>query len=327
METTGRYNRKQVFVLLSYLTVCSWFVFGGDAISFYVDNDSQKLKPNGNTDRHYTSGVKLVYLTQPDWNWLSHFSDWDSAEGEDSVDTAVGFFLGQNIYTPDYLEEPQRRSDKDMVFAGWLYTGMFAQRATSDILDHVELSLGVIGPSSEAERAQKCLHKIGHSGDPIGWENQLKDEFAVDLTLMQKRRLTGGWFQPTDNTDVIAEYGLTVGSVHRHAQAGLTFRYGFNLGNTFGPGRLEMPAGISTFRKQAYTQSGYLFARISGRAVEYNRFLTGLDREPLTGQFQLGAVYRYKSLEIGYSQTYYSHEFKEQTGTDSIGTITVSWQF
>ena len=143
---------------------------------------------------------------------------------------------------------------------------------------------------------------------------------------MRQQRLLDGWFTPTDKTDWLAEYGFTAGSVHRHAQAGLTFRYGFNLGNTFAPGRLEIPSGVSTFRKPAQ-KSGYLFARAAVRAVEYNRFLTGLSTEPLVGQFQLGAVYQYKKLEIGYSQTFFTQEFKQQSGTDSIGTVTVACRF
>lgn len=327
MLLIGRIGRRGGLCFIAFLMACSSFACAADALSLYVDNDSQLLKPNGNTDRHYTSGAKIVYLTQPDWDWLSSFSDWDAVQTGDSVDTAVGFFLGQNIYTPDHIEEPDKRDENDMVYAGWLYSGVFVQRATSHKLDHIEVNLGVIGPSSKADRAQKCMHKYGDSNYPVGWEDQLSDEFAVDFTFMQKQRLLDGWLKPTEHTDVIAEYGFTAGSVNRYAQAGLTFRYGFNLNGTFGPGRLELPSGISTFRKARYNQSGYLFARVSGRAVEYNRFLTGLDKEPLTGQFQLGAVYRRKNFEVGYSQTYYSQAFEEQSGSDSIGTVTLSWFF
>lgn len=321
-----RYIQLGVF-LFSLFTVCSYDVFAKDAVSFYMENDSRTLKPNHKTDRHYTSGGKIVFLTQPDWRWLRHFADGVATDSEDSVDTAVGYFLSHNIFTPDRIDEPEKRNDDDRVYAGWLYTGMFAQRATAHQLDHIELSVGVIGPSAKADRVQKCLHKVLNSNYPLGWEDQLADELAVDLTLMQKKRFLDGVFKPTENTDVIAEYGFTVGSVHRHAQAGLTFRYGFNLGNTFGPGRQELPSGISTFRKAESLESGYLFARVAGRAVEHNRFLTGLDEEPLVGQLQVGAVYRYKKFELGYSQTFLTQEFEEQSGVDSIGAVTLSWQF
>ncbi|MHC5145927.1 MAG: lipid A deacylase LpxR family protein [Planctomycetota bacterium] len=317
---------RSYFLIVSLLLFPSG-VFAKDAISLYLENDSRILKPNHNTDRHYTHGTKLVYLTQPQWKWLDDFSKWHFADAESGVDTAVGFFLGQNIYTPDHVDEPAKRSDDDRVFAGWLYTGMFAQRATDQMLDHLELNVGVIGPSSKAEQIQKAIHDLLNSDDPIGWDEQLSDEFAIDLTFMRKQRLQDGWFKPTESTDFITEYGFTAGSVHRHLQAGVTFRYGFNLDNTFGPGRLAMPSGISTLRKDETAQSGYFFVRATGKAIEHNRFLTGLDAEPLMGEFAAGVVYQYKKLEIGYSQTFFTKEFEEQSGKDSFGALTVSWKF
>jgi len=321
----GKRGKRSLFFI--FLVFFSVRAFAEDAISLYIENDSRILKPNHKTDRHYTHGTKLVYLTQPKWQWLEDFSQWHFTDADQPVDTAVGFFLGQNIYTPDHVDEPAKRNDDDMVYAGWLYTGMFAQRATDDLLDHLELNVGVIGPSSKAEQVQKEIHELLNSDEPIGWDDQLGDELAVDLSFMRKQRLQNGWFEPTESTDFITEYGFTVGSVHRHLQAGVTVRYGFNLDNTFGPGRLALPSGISTLRKDETARSGYLFARVTGKAIEHNRFLTGLDPEPLMGEFQIGAVYQYKKLELGYSQTFFTQEFEEQSGKDSFGAVTLSWKF
>ncbi len=317
----GRTILKRGILFFMLFVILSGYGFAKDAISLYLENDSRRFKPNHATDRHYTHGTKFVYLTQPNWQWLEDFSQWHFADANQPVDTAVGFFLGQNIYTPDHVDKPARRSDKDMVFAGWLYTGMFAQRATDHLLDHLELSIGVIGPSSKAEQVQKALH------DAIGWDDQLGDELAVDLSFIRKQRLQSGWFKPTEHTDFIAEYGFTVGSVHRHLQAGVTFRYGFNLANTFGPARMALPSGISTLRKDETAQSVYLFARASGKAIEHNRFLTGLEAEPLMAEFQVGIVHQFKKVELGYSQTFFTQEFEEQSGKDSFGAFTLSWKF
>ncbi|MHC5184605.1 MAG: lipid A deacylase LpxR family protein [Planctomycetota bacterium] len=327
MELKGLRRGGGASLVCIFLVLFSASAIAEDAISLYLENDSRTLKPNHKTDRHYTHGTKFVYLTQPNWQWLEDFSQWHFTNADQPVDTAVGFFIGQNIYTPDHVDEPEKRSDDDMVYAGWLYTGMFAQRATDRRLDHLELNVGVIGPSSKAERVQKSIHNFLDSDEPIGWDDQLSDELAVDLTFMRKQRLQDGWFKPTESTDFIAEYGFTAGSVHRHLQAGMTVRYGFNLDNTFGPARLALPSGISTLRKDETTRSGYLFARVTGKAIEHNRFLTGLDTEPLVGEFQVGAVYQYKKLEIGYSQTFFTQEFEEQSGKDSFGALTLSWKF
>lgn len=302
-------------------------VFAKSAFSVYIDNDSQRLKPNGNTDRHYTHGTKLVYVTQPDWQWLDEFSTWYFGDETKPVETAVGYFLGQDIYTPSHIDDPSSRPSIDRVYAGWLYTGMFAQRATDDMLDHFELSVGVIGPSSLADQAQEKIHKWFHGVRPNGWENQLGDEPAIDITFLRQQRFTEGLLKPTDSTDVIADYGFTVGSVNRFAQAGITGRWGFNLGNTFGPGRLSIPAGVSLLRKDTTSQSGYLFARVGAKAVQYNRFLSGVDAEPFIGELQVGVVYQYKHFDISYSQTHMTQEYEGQTGIDSYGTLAVSWLF
>lgn len=317
-------------IVNSFTIIC--FLFGlftamaypENAFSLYLENDSKGLKPNHDTDRHYTHGTKLLYVTEPGWQWLEDFAKWDFGDDK-PVDTAVGIFLGQNIYTPDNIGYPPHFNPKDRVYAGWLYGGLFAQRATKDLLDHVELNVGVIGPSSLAEEAQKNIHNMIDGARPVGWNTQLTDEPAVDFTYMRQCRLREGFFEPTEYTDFIAEYGFTAGSVNRFAQAGLTFRYGFNLGDTFGPDRMAIPAGISRFRNE--NKSAFLFARISGRAVEYNRFLTGLDHEPLMGELQIGAVYRTGKFEIGYSQTFFTREFEEQSGEDSFGALTLTCIF
>jgi len=318
-------KRKRVSIFI-FLFLFSAYGFATDAVSVYTENDSRRLKPNHPTDRHYTHGTKIVYLTQPDWKWLGDFADWSATGPDEDVETAVGFFMGQSIYNPDHADDPQKRGPKDMVFAGWLYTGMFAQRATDHILDHLEMDIGVIGPSSKAEQVQSCMHNLLNSNEIIGWDDQLSDELAFDVSYVRKQRVPDGWLRPTESTDVIFEYGVMAGSVYCGAQAGAVFRYGFNLGNTFGPGRLSLPAGVSALRKSD-ARSGYLFARATGNAVGYNRFLTGLDTEPLVGEFQVGAVYQHKQLELGYSQTFFTREFGEQSGKDSFGAVTITCRF
>ncbi len=298
-----------------------------DTLSLYIENDSVFLKPNGPRDRHYTSGVELVYFTQPGWKWLDDFSKWNFGDLDRPIDKGAGFFIGQQMYTPDNLDDPASRSPHDYQFAAWLYGGMFLQRATDDILDHVELNLGVIGPCAGGEWFQENVHNVTGGLDPVGWDTQIGNELAADFMFTRQNRFRGGIFEPTDSRDFIADYGFTVGSVHRDAHAGLMFRWGFNLDNSFGPGSLTLPSGISSLRFDRNKHNGYVFIRASGHAVQYNRFLTGLDHEPFVGKLQIGFVYKYKQLEIGYSQTHSTDLYEQQTDSDSIGALTVTWRF
>lgn len=321
-------NRKQICETLYLFLLLSSCLQAGQSLSVYIENDTQKLQPNHKSDRHYTSGVKVVYGFEPEWEWLKDFAGWDFPffpVGSEPAQTAAGIFFGQNIYTPDYPDEPERRDPEDMKFAGWLYTGMFIQRAAGDVMDHVELNVGIIGPSAHGEQLQNCTHELLNGEVAIGWEDQIEDEPAVDFSWMRRKRLTEQ--MSLAKTDLIAEYGFTAGSVHRHLQAGIIGRYAIcNLPADFGPGRLSLPAGVLG-RSKSMERSAYLFARLAGRAVEHNRFLTGLDEEPFVGELQLGFVYQYKWMEIGYSQTFLTKEFDEQSGSDSFGAVNLSLYF
>ncbi|MBN1125369.1 MAG: lipid A deacylase LpxR family protein [Sedimentisphaerales bacterium] len=296
------------------------------SFSVYWENDSRFHKPNGHTDRHYTNGFRMVYTAQPEWDWLKDFETWFDFGGGQDVTTAVGLSLGQNIYTPDRIEMPQLRRPDDMKYSGWLYTGWFAQRATDRQLEHFELNLGVIGPTAHADDVQSEIHDWLHSDKPLGWENQLGDEFAFDFIYRSRIKWTDSPLAGIKNLEVIPEYGFTLGSVHRQAALGLLFRYGWSLPGDFGPGRLELPT-TEIGKSLSDPASFYLFCRAGGRLVEHNRFLTGLDEKPLVGELQVGAVYHRKWLEVGYSQTFFTREYKEQHANDSFGAFTVTLLF
>lgn len=310
---------------VSLLGLLSAWAGATETFSFYLENDSRFTKPNGNTDRHYTNGARVVYATdEVRWKWLEDLGRWHFGAGED-VQTGVGFFIGSEIYTPDHADEPWRRSPEDMRFAGWLYGGFFAERATANVRDYAEVNAGVIGPSAHGETFQDCIHGLLHSGEAIGWDTQIEDEFAMDASVFRRQRLTEGWLRPREHLDFISEYGFTVGSVHRQAEVGLMGRWGL-LSRNLGPGRLGLPAG-AVGRQSPLEKALYLFVRLTGRAVEHNRFLTGLTHEPLVGEVRYGVVYQKGSLEIGYSQTYLTQQFKEQDENDSYGALTVSLVF
>jgi hypothetical protein len=297
-------------------------------ISFtvYWENDGTFVKPNYRTDRHYTDGLKFVYTHQPKWDWLEKFGRWNNFGDGDETDTAVGYFFGQNMYTPDHADDPAERNRPDLVFAAWMYGGIFAQRATQKEMEHFELNLGVIGPSALGGKIQTFVHKLVDQEEPNGWDEQLDDEFAIDFTWLKRERSDGLPFKRTENFDSFLEYGFTAGSVHRNANLGLMLRLGPKLPNDFGPGRLEQPrcATGPIGDKQTYF---YLFGRANAKFVQYDRFLTGLDTRPVVGQFQLGVVWRYKSFEVSYAQTFLTHEYEEQVGEDSYGSLNASVYF
>ncbi len=311
---------------LILLLMVSAVVSAQDTFSIYAENDSRYLKPNGKTDRHYTSGMNLVYTTQPEWSWLKDFGDWGRPLDESDKATAAGFFLGQNIYTPNHADKPELRTADERVYAGWLYTGMFVERRRQNTLDHLSLDVGVVGPSAKGKQVQQNIHNLIGSDGCVGWDDQLDDEPAANVSWVQKRRLTGGLLAPTEHTDVIADFGGTAGSVYINGEAGVTLRLGVSLPNDFGPGRLKTPTSAASRDTQSKS-SFYLYSRLAGRAVAYDRFLSGLTPRPFVGLGSLGAVWHCGNWELAYAQNFFTEEFKEGDFNDSFGALTLTYLF
>lgn len=312
-------------------------------LSVHWENDGTTLKPNGDTDRYYTNGAGFTL------SWRNEFAtqatEWiPFPEKFDTIHRAVGFTAGQLMFTPaDISINPPDPTDRP--YAGYLYFGVFFQRSNEQTLDHIQLDIGLTGNSTLAENAQKIVHDVFNEPDPKGWDSQLEDEPTIQLTLRKKWRFDLGEVKLNDippiQFQVIPEAELAVGTVHRYAKAGLLFRLGFQLPDDFGPDQL-LHIGSFTGLGQTQPWGGYLFTRISGKAVEHNLFLegnswkdsAGVDEEALVGEIQFGFGLQFRKsenfiIDVTYSQIYLTEEFEDQDGHHGYGTISLSftWRF
>ena len=293
-------------------------------LEFHFENDGSFAKPNHNTDRHYTNGVKITFSHRPEW--ADDFAGWlnlqPDANGQ--VKTAGGFAIGQNIYTPDRIENPALRSPNDRQFAGWFYLSTFWQHEADNEFDHVELNFGMVGEASLAEVTQKFIHKTFDGLDPVGWENQFGDSFGINLMVQHKWKIDLPIFRDPIQFDLIPHSGFTLGSLNRHVNFGATFRLGVNLPLDYGPSRIEEPAAATNL--QVSSEPGwYVFARFGMKWVAYNRFLSGVEPEPILGEAQFGVVFQWEKISFGYSQTYMTQEFETQGNKDSFGALVLSF--
>lgn len=305
------------------------------SLSLFFENDGTFTRPNHNSDRHYTSGQGFAIAR--------HQNGGDGIADALSLDadgTAFGLTLVQQIYTPDNISVSVPDPD-DRPYVGYLYLGTYWQRQHENVFDHVELDLGVVGPSSLAEQTQEWIHDLFAEVDP-NWNTQLGDEFAYNLTLRRKWRFMlweegeaspGGGYQPEVwGLQLIPEVGLDVGNVHRRINAGGTLRFGFNLPDDFGPARLIDPGSATGQSVQGL--STYAFVRGIGRYVEWNTFIEGSNErnpsrsvslEPWVGEIGGGFAvdWRHGNWTFGaaYQQTYFSREFEEQVTDDGLGSI------
>ena len=299
-------------------------------LTLYSENDSSYYVPGSTADRYYTNGAKITLTHHPAWGdtLAEKLSTVLPIGKNEPVDTAVGYVFGQNIYTPDNISNTTVNVN-DRPYAGWLYGGMYLQRSVNDReFDHLELNIGVVGPSSLADTTQKLIHEQLGATKPKGWDNQLRDEFGINFNYQHKWKMTLlGENQGDLSMQVIPQAGFAVGNVSRYLSADMTMRAGWNLPADFGPGRLDDVVS-ATARSWAKDMSVYGFVRVGGRYVEHDLFISGnsdpqsqgVVEEPWVGEVQYGIALAWKRLKLLWSNRYISKEFQQQSNSHVVGT-------
>ncbi|MEX0653088.1 MAG: lipid A deacylase LpxR family protein [Phycisphaeraceae bacterium] len=304
-------------------------------LDIYWENDGGVLKPNGSHDRYYTNGVALSLAHRPRWaEQLAPHMPFADRFGP--ARTAAGYTVGQLMFTPRRIEPSELLVD-DRPYAGYLYAGVYWQRANEHTFDHFQLDLGLVGPSSLADHTQDWIHDIYRAPEPQGWRHQLRDEPTIQFRVRKKWRADLASFHLADHRfdlQWIPHVGVAAGTVHRYAEAGAMLRLGGNLPDDFGPGRVRDIAAHTGDPGRGWGAYGFL--RLNARLVEHNLFFAGntwkdshsVDHEPVVGEAQLGYAVQYRgdhwAGQFAYSQVFQSDEFKGQRDNHAYATFALS---
>ncbi len=299
-------------------------------ISFVFENDVFS-----GTDQNYTNGVRMSWLSSeaqtPPWaRWFANNVLPLSTDGN----KRIGIALGQNMYTPQEISRRPLITD-DRPYGGWLYGSIGMVSDTGKRLDNVMLTVGVVGPYSYARQAQTFIHRNIGSPIPRGWDNQLKTEPGVVLTMERKWRAMYEFSPFGAGVDVTPHAGFNLGNVNTDASIGATFRLGYDLPADYGPPRIRPSLPGSDFFVPTKSLGGYLFAGVEGRAVARNIFLDGntfadshsVDKEILVGALQAGVAMTYGNTRLSYTHVFMTREFREQRDTATFGALTLSCRF
>ena len=224
------------------------------SLTLYSEND----KYFAGTDRAYTNGLKLSYLS-PDLSTLRSpevaapvrlFADALGRFVPDGHTYKFGFSLGQNIYTPEDTETTAYQP-ADRPYAAWLYAGVALHvlypepsPGRSARLDIFELNFGLVGPSALGEDVQNGFHDLIGVARANGWDNQLRDEPGVNLIYERRHRFSTERAREAWGADFIPHAGFSLGNVFTYANAGAELRLGYKLPADFGS-NLIRPSGDS----------------------------------------------------------------------------------
>ncbi len=301
------------------------------------------------TDRYYTNGAKVSW-TSPN---LEKFRDENRARfllpvidllpfvNAPGYQRNVGFSLGQNIYTPDDTES-EKLVVHDRPYAGWLYLGFSLARKNVRFRDEFGFTVGVVGPWSFAQDAQRLVHAARDLEIPRGWQHQLDNEVGVVLTYQHTRRFVLLGDRSGFGLEVLPYLGGALGNVYTQAAAGSELRMGLNLPDDFGtpvigpadstPSPVE---GREQERRSRFDLGLYLFARAEGRLVARNIFLDGntfsdshsVDKKIGVADLSVGASLNYKNSKITYAVVYRTEEYTTQNGAQIFGSVTLNFAF
>lgn len=295
-------------------------------------------------DKHYTNGLRLSWVSpkpeeMPDR--LKGLRERLKLLGlNNNEDTRLGLALAQEMYTP----ADRHRADlivDDRPYAGWLYVAASLHSKTEinalgfeQMLDSVELDLGVVGPHAYAKEAQDLIHDIRLFERFDGWHNQLQDEPGALLMYERKFRLTPVAAWPAGlKFDVVPHVGGSIGNVLSHVNVGGAVRYGYNIPEDFGPPNLIK--GMRTLDAGPLDGwSLYGFAGTEGRFVAHNIFLDGntwrgshsVNKELWVADLSYGLAFEYGRFKAAYTEVLRTREFAGQDDNARFGSISLSWR-
>lgn len=275
------------------------------------------------SDRYYTNGLKLSYTQEGD-DFLTSRLQFAALrlfvpDGRQAFETVS---IGQKMCVSSDIHIPNPPVD-DRPYAGWLYASFGSHLASRDRLDSFAVNLGVVGPMSLAEDAQKLFHSIIGADWPEGWHNQIKNEPAIILAYEHVERLYRAEISDGFSTDVLGSVGGELGNAMTQARARLLWRFGFNMPYSFMPNRIDSSDGNDVqWRPTDASPDWHLFAYGGGAArfvgyditLDGNTYRGGSSVVPkwLVGEALAGVSARYKFFQADLNWTLRSAEFNTQ---------------
>ena len=309
--------------------------------TIYFENDYF-----GGSDRHYTNGAKLSWLSADlsDWGqegWRKGFIDFLPFVNRPEGQKNFGLAVGQNIYTPQDTElaipDPA-----DRPYAGWSYVELTFISKTERIMDTIAFQVGMVGPHSYAEQTQAKVHEWINNEKPAGWDYQLEDEVGVNVVYERKWRLYARAIGDSFGVDFIPHVGGSLGNVQTYANTGGTVRLGFNVPSDFGVNLIRGGGSTNTPIDDRdprvspdRSTSIFLFGGADGRAVARDIFLDGntfessrdVDKKPLVADLYYGIGVILGRWQLTYTEVMRTKEFDGQRHNNFFGSVTLSRAF
>ena len=297
-------------------------------VAFVYENDWV-----GNSDRNYTNGVRLSYVSKaivPDG--LTETIADKILNTEEGTRVRWGAALGHSLFTPDDIETSQPLPDQHP-YAAWLYGEFSVFAEKTDQIDQFTLQLGVVGPNAGGEWVQNEVHNIVGAPQARGWDNQIGNEVGVVLSYDRRYRAFRSLNIGSLGTDITPSFGLSVGNIQTNARAGVMVRLGEDLRSDYGPSRVRPSLAGAGYFAPGDNFSWYVFGGVEARAVAHNIFIDGslfrdseseLSRHTLVGDIQFGVAWQLYGTQFGITFVERTDQFEGQTSPHRFGSFSIA---
>jgi hypothetical protein len=296
------------------------------------------------SDNNYTNGLGVSWVSAPldtydgdqfVRNWGKF---WSFLPGipEDGSHTYAVWSIAQEIHTPNDITNPNP-PETDQPYAGILYVDSVLC-AQSDKWGHAwELKLGVVGPASQAEHAQKWVHEKIGADEPQGWDTQLPNEPVINVGYTVAHLWCEGKVGEEAEWRLVPIGTVGLGNYFTGVGLGMYGEVGWNLVDALGASSLR--AGLNAASTIGVGPvdgwSVAFFAGLGGYGVGYYLPLDGtlfkdsrsVDTKPFVGTGSFGCAVRHGKLALSIAASYSTDAFEGQKKAAEFGTLSLSWYF
>lgn len=284
------------------------------------DNDSYLGQ---GSDKYYTNGLFLNYRHAVNQQQL-----------KPGLEKKIyAFALGQQMFNPysGFAPDPAKH---DRPFAGYLFAEAAVQYLYSnERVLKTSVQLGTTGKNSLAQSGQKFLHDTFGFYETAGWEQQIRNELAINLAAQYQHLLTRF---ADDVVDISLDSYVNLGTTFSGAGAGLLFRTG-QLNQLFNSAYTNATIGNQAKTKALVKREIFFYAKPQLNLVAYDATIQGsmfndnspvtFDAKPVVFSGLLGINYSSQRFTADYSMTFKSKEVKSTAAAHQFGTIRLAYRF
>ncbi|WP_214229203.1 lipid A deacylase LpxR family protein [Pedobacter sp. B4-66] len=315
-------NSKSI-LLFSFLSILA---FGASAqtykneFGFKSDNDSYLAQ---GSDRYYTNGLFIDYRRAMDQSKLKTGLEKKIYE----------ISAGQKLYNPisGYAPDPTKQ---DRPFAGYLYVGgALSWFHSNESVLKTSVEVGTTGPNSLGEDGQELLHNTVGFYELDGWQYQIKNEMALNLSAQYTKLL----HRTSSNAiDFSFDGYANVGTTFSGAGAGILFRAG-GINQLFNSAYTNAVIGNNAKTKALVKREIFFYAKPQLNFVAYDATVQGsmfnndspvtFGVKPIVFAQQVGFNYSSQRFTFDFGMLFKTKEIKSSAKAHQFGSISMFYRF